>query len=70
MQQQQAEVAPDQKEDKKCPNTPSLILDDATPQNSDASGPSYSSTSWAENFRPDQVPLCGFCMTSCWKVLE
>ena len=43
-QQQQAEVAPDQKEDKKCPDTPPLILDDATPQNSDASGPSYSST--------------------------
>ena len=44
MQQQQAEVAPDQKEDKKRPDTPPLILDDAMPQNSDASGPSYSST--------------------------
>ena len=44
MQQQQAEVAPDQKEDEKRPDTPPLILDDATPQNSDASGPSYSST--------------------------
>ena len=44
MQQQRAEVAPDQKEDEKRPDTPPLILDDATPQNSDASGPSYSST--------------------------
>ena len=51
MQQQRAEVAPDQKEDKKCPDTPPLILDDATPQNSDASGPSYSST-----FQQDVMP--------------
>ena len=44
MQQQQTEVAPDQKEDEKRPDTPPLILADAMPQNSDASGPSYSST--------------------------
>ena len=44
MHQQQAAVAPDQKEDEKCPETPPLILHDATTQSPYASGPSYSST--------------------------
>ena len=40
MHQQQAAVAPDQKEDEKRPETPPLILHDAMPQSPDASGPS------------------------------